>query len=74
MASTAPKIANLDRERFDRLNREIADRQARLDSALAAMDDYRRAYSRAHGFRINLSAEQVRRDLEFRAAAMGEAA
>lgn len=66
MASIAPKVTSLDRERFDRLEREIADRQARLDNAVAAMDDYRRAYSRAHGFGINLSVEQVRRDLEFR--------
>lgn len=76
MASAAPKIASLDRARFEKLVAAKCDAEARLSAAGEAVTQFCRQYSRAHGFGVNLTPDQVRRDLvsKARVEMEGEAA
>ncbi len=64
MTAPAHKIASLDRARFERLCRERADAAAKLATVNEALDAFRKAYSASQGYRVPLTVEQVKCELE----------
>ena len=62
MPARAP-IASIAAERFDRLEAERASLVARLADVDRRMSDFCTRYSDAHGYRMKLSPDQVRRSL-----------
>jgi hypothetical protein len=59
-------VVNLGEARLGKLMAEKAAAEARLSAADDALKQLCIAYSRAHGFGVNLTIEQVRRDMEAR--------
>lgn len=71
MASAAPKVASLDRARFEKLMLAKAEAESRLARVAADLDHFRKAYSTAHRFKMVISVEQCGRDLAYRAEMEG---